>query len=43
MPDLDGALLFVAIAGVVIVLGGGAFNTWREWADNRRIGKHLRK
>jgi hypothetical protein len=43
MPDWDTILLIVAIAGVVIVLGGGAYQAWREWADYRRIRKHLGK
>jgi len=43
MPDWDTVLLIAAIAGVAIVLSGGAFATWRDWSDNRRVGKHLRK
>jgi len=43
MPDWDTVLLIAAIAGVAILLGGGAWATWRDWFDNRRIRKHLRK
>jgi len=43
MPDWDTILLIAALAGVAIVLSGGAYKTWRDWADNRRIGKHLGK
>ena len=37
---LEGILLFTA--GVIIVLGGGAFQAWRRWSDDRKIRKHLR-
>ena len=32
-------ILHYAIAGtaLIIVLGGGAFQSWRRWSDNRRI------
>jgi hypothetical protein len=30
-------------AGVIIVLGGGAFQAWRRWSDDRKIRKHLRQ
>jgi len=43
MPDWDTVLLIAAIAGVAILLGGGAYHAWRDWADNRRIRKHLGK
>jgi len=43
MPDWDTLLLIAAIAGVVILLSGGAWATWRDWADYRRIRKHLGK
>jgi len=39
---LDVLLLVTAAAAFVIVLGGGAFQAWRRWSDNRRIRKHLR-
>jgi hypothetical protein len=41
--DLVDILLFViAGAALIIVLGGGAFQEWRRWSDDRRIRKHLR-
>jgi hypothetical protein len=40
---LEDILLFTIAAGVIIVLGGGAFQAWRRWSDDRRIRKHLRK
>jgi hypothetical protein len=43
MPDWDTVLLIVALAGVAIFLGAGAYQAWRDWSDNRRIRKHLRK
>ena len=43
MPDWDTVLLIVALAGLAVLLGAGAYKTWRDWADNRRIRKHLRK
>jgi hypothetical protein len=43
MPDWDTILLIVALAGVAILLGAGAFKTWRDWSDNRRIRRHLGK
>jgi hypothetical protein len=36
-------LFIIAGAGLFIVLGGGAFQAWRRWSDNRRIRKHLRQ
>jgi hypothetical protein len=39
---LEDILLFTVAAGVIIVLGGGAFQAWRSWSDDRRIRKHLR-
>jgi hypothetical protein len=42
---LDALFVIVAVilgAGFVIVIGGGAFQAWRSWSDNRRIRKHLR-
>jgi hypothetical protein len=29
--------------GLSSLLGGGAFQAWRRWSDNRRIRKHLRQ
>jgi len=45
MPDWDTILLIVVVdvAVIAIVLGGGAFQAWRDWAGNRRTGKHLGK
>jgi hypothetical protein len=43
MPDWDTVLLIVDVAVVALVLGVGAFQAWRDWSDNRRIGKHLGK
>jgi hypothetical protein len=43
MPDLDSVLLIAAIATLAIVIGGGAMQTWRDWAYSRRVRKHLRK
>jgi hypothetical protein len=51
MPEagtgLEDILFFViaiiAAAGLIIVLGGGAFQAWRRWSDDRRIRKHLRQ
>jgi len=45
MPDWDTVLLIVAldVAVIALVLGVGAYQAWREWADYRRIRKHLRK
>ena len=40
---LEDILLFTVAAGVLIVLGGGAFQAWRSWSDDRRIRKHLGK
>ena len=40
---LEDILLFTIAAGVIIVLGGGAFQAWRRWSDDRRIRKHLRQ
>jgi hypothetical protein len=40
---LEDILLFISAAGLIIVLGGGAFQAWRRWSDNRRIRKHLRQ
>jgi hypothetical protein len=40
---VDGLLFIIAGAALMIVLGGGAFQEWRRWSDNRRIRKHLRK
>ena len=40
---LEDILLFISAAGIIIVLGGGAFQAWRRWSDNRRIRKHLRQ
>jgi hypothetical protein len=41
MP-VGGIVLFTIAAGVIIVLGGGAFQAWRRWSDHRKIRKHLR-
>jgi hypothetical protein len=43
---LDVLFFIIAImigAVLLIVLGGGIFQSWRRWADNRRIRKHLRQ
>jgi hypothetical protein len=39
---LDISLFIVAGTGLALVLGGGAYQSWRRWSDNRRIRKHLR-
>src|SRR5262245_48356699 len=39
---LDILLYALAGAALIIVLGGGAFQTWRHWSDRRKIRKHLR-
>jgi hypothetical protein len=39
---LDVLLYIIAGAALIMVLGGGAFQSWRRWSDNRRIRKHLR-
>jgi hypothetical protein len=39
---LDFLLYVVAGAALIIVLGGGAFQSWRRWSDNRSIRRHLR-
>ena len=40
---VDVLLFIIAGAGLIIVLGGGAFQALRRWSDNRRIRKHLRQ
>jgi hypothetical protein len=40
---LDILLYALAGAALIMVVGGGAFQSWRRWSDNRRIRKHLRK
>jgi hypothetical protein len=40
---LDVLLFIIAGAALIIVLGGGAFQAWRRWSEDRRIRKHLRK
>jgi len=43
MPDWDTVLFIVVVAGLAIVLAGGALQWWRDWVYDRRIRKHLRK
>jgi hypothetical protein len=40
---LDFLLYVIAGAALIMVLGGGAFQSWRHWSDRRKIRKHLRK
>jgi hypothetical protein len=39
---LEDILLLIIAAGLIVVLGGGVFQAWRRWSDDRRIRKHLR-
>ena len=47
MPDFLDVLFYIIAAGAAVVIGGGAvaaaIQAWRDWSDNRRIRKHLRK
>ena len=47
MPDFLDVLFYIIAAGVAVVIGGCAvaagIRAWRDWSDNRRIRKHLRK
>jgi hypothetical protein len=40
---VDVLLFIIAGAALIIVLGGGAFQAWRRWSDDRKIRKHLRE
>ena len=42
--SLDFILAVIVGIGFIIVLGGGAYKTWRSWSDDRKIEKkHLRQ
>jgi len=48
MPGDDSDWLYILFfAGLALVLGGFAFvfaiEGWRQWSENRRIRKHLRR
>jgi hypothetical protein len=40
---LDFILAAIIVGVFIIVLGGGAYTTWRSWSDDRKIRKHLRQ
>jgi hypothetical protein len=40
---LDLILAAIIVGVSIIVLGGGAYTTWRSWSDDRKIRKHLRQ
>jgi hypothetical protein len=40
---LDFILALIIGLALIIVLGGGAYTTWRSWSDDRKIRKHLRQ
>jgi hypothetical protein len=40
---LDFILTVIVGLALIIVLGGGAYKTWRSWSDDHKIRKHLRQ